>query len=67
MPKSNTKSKLEKIESLVRAYHLALDKREHGGIAQDRLVKGVEHVLDMPWKQGEELAKSKNEKHLDNV
>ena len=49
--------KLDKIKSLIDEYHLALDKRAHGGVAQDKLTKGIEQTLEKPWVQGEELKK----------
>lgn len=36
----------------VRAYYEALDRREHGGVAQDKALRGVQDVLGMEWVQG---------------
>ncbi|CAB4127114.1 hypothetical protein UFOVP78_49 [uncultured Caudovirales phage] len=49
------RSALAAVRAAVADYHLALDRREHGGVAQDRAVKAIEETLDMPWRQGEEM------------
>lgn len=36
-------------------YHHALDTRQHGGVAADKMVKAVEAALGKPWKQGATL------------
>ena len=43
------------LREAVTAYHLALDRREHGGVAGDKLVNAVQSILKMPWKQGAAL------------
>jgi hypothetical protein len=35
----------------VKEYYAALTAREHGGVAQDRAFKKIEHVLGMSWHQ----------------
>lgn len=50
-------SVIEKVGLAVGRYHLALDNRQHGGIAANNLVNEVMDILDMPWNSG--LAKSK--------
>lgn len=47
-------------EAVIR-YHLALDRREHGGVAASKLVDEVQDILDMPWIQGAALARVKAE------
>lgn len=39
----------------LRAYHHALDTRQHGGVAANALVAALERALDAPWKQGATL------------
>ncbi len=46
----------DRLRDAVTAYHLSLDRREHGGIAGSRLVDAVQDILEMPWKQGAALA-----------
>lgn len=48
---------LAKVRQAVAVYHLALDNREHGGIAAHYLVEAVQQALGMPWRQGVEKAK----------
>lgn len=43
---------LTQIEEALKDYHRALDRREHGGVAQDKMVHKVEEILAMPWFQG---------------
>ena len=33
-------------------YYAALDRREHGGQAQDKAFRAIEHALGMHWIQG---------------
>lgn len=47
---------LTEIRDAISGYYLALDKREHGGIAQDRAFKKIEQALGMNWVQGAALA-----------
>jgi hypothetical protein len=46
--------KLERITEAIRDYHLALDNREHGGLAQDACMKAIENVLGLYYFQGQE-------------
>ncbi len=48
--------RIARLEAAVTAYHLSLDRREHGGIAGNRLVDAVQNILGMPWNQGAALA-----------
>lgn len=48
-------TKLNNIEKAIRDYHYALDIRQHGGVAQDMAIKKIESILNLPWRQGEEL------------
>lgn len=43
----------------IRDYHFSLDSREHGGVAADKAIKAIETALNLPWRQGEELARRK--------
>jgi hypothetical protein len=42
-------------EAVIR-YHLALDRREHGGVAASKLADEVQDILGQPWIQGAALA-----------
>lgn len=51
---------LERIETAIKDYHYALDTRQHGGVAADRVVKIVETTLGLPWERGlEERSRAK--------
>lgn len=41
---------LEKVKVALREYHAALDRREHGGIAQDKCIKAIQDALGMHWR-----------------
>lgn len=43
------------VSAAVTRYHLALDRREHGGVAASKLVDEVQDILGMPWIQGATL------------
>lgn len=43
------------IREVIERYHLALDRREHNGIAAGVAVAEIEDLLDMPWVKGEAL------------
>lgn len=45
--------KLYAIEKAVKKYYLALDRREHGSIAQDKALTEIQEALGMTWLQGE--------------
>lgn len=47
---------VEAIKQAVREYHLALDKRMHGGVAQGAAMHKIEAALGMSWVQGAALA-----------
>lgn len=51
---------LGEVVHALRRYHLALDKREHGGLAAEHLVDELEAILAMPWHQGEETKRQKD-------
>lgn len=40
------------LRQAVLGYYAALDKREHGGMAQDRAFPAIEQALGMHWVQG---------------
>lgn len=52
---NNALASLNIIRNVIRAYHLALDKREHGGVAADHALQAIQEELEMPWQQGKEL------------
>lgn len=45
------KDRIEKVGEAIREYHDALDRREHGGVAQDKAIHKIEMILEMPWMQ----------------
>lgn len=57
LPINTTGNQIKTIIEAIRQYHLSLDQREHGGVAQDKAIHAIEGVLGMPWRRGEELAK----------
>lgn len=48
---------LARIRAEIRDYHHALDRREHGGLAQERALNAIQNILGMPWRQGDETAR----------
>lgn len=43
---------LAAVRMAVRCYYAALDRREHGGVAQDKAFRAIEQALGMRWIQG---------------
>lgn len=41
--------RLERVIHALDEYHEALDRREHGGVAQDKAIKAIEAVFARPW------------------
>ncbi|MGZ8171846.1 MULTISPECIES: hypothetical protein [Methylobacter] len=56
--------KLSNVEKAVKKYYLALDKREHGGIAETQAFDEIQQVLGMSWQQGEALNESQAEESI---
>ena len=48
-------AKVANVRKAVAEYHLALDRREHGGGAAHICLTKVEVALEMPWVQGAAL------------
>jgi hypothetical protein len=46
---------LAAVRQAVREYHQALDRRAHGGVAQDAAMHKIEAALGQPWVQGATL------------
>jgi len=44
------------VSELILDYHFALDTREHGGIAANRLINDLQELFGMNWEQGKEKA-----------
>jgi hypothetical protein len=61
MGRCEHQAKLLKVEKAINKYYMALDKREHGGIAQDRAFNEIQQALGMSWQQGEALTESGGE------
>lgn len=49
-------AKVANVRKAVAEYHLALDRRQHGGVAADACLTKVQVALEMPWVQGAALA-----------
>ncbi|WP_339023769.1 hypothetical protein [Aeromonas salmonicida] len=49
-------SAMERLSAAVTRYHLALDRREHGGVAASKMADEVQDILGQPWIQGAALA-----------
>lgn len=41
--------RIEAVEKIISEYHDALKRREHGGVAQDKAIKAIEQLYDMPY------------------
>ena len=48
-------SKVGDIQKVINEYYLALDTRQHGGVAQDRAFNKIQQILGMNWSRGEQL------------
>ncbi|WP_027854271.1 hypothetical protein [Marinobacterium litorale] len=48
--------KIYAIEKAVTKYYLALDNREHGGVAENKAFNEIQEILGMSWKRGETAA-----------
>lgn len=51
-----TQETIDAVRAQVAGYYAALDRREHGGVAQSRAMHGIEAALGMNWVQGATLA-----------
>lgn len=49
------KETITEIRSAIQEYYHALDRREHGSIAQNKALEKIQSVLGMYWIQGESL------------
>ena len=47
------------IKKAIEKYYLALDNREHGGVAEDKAFQEIQNILGLHWEQG------KTKDHLD--
>lgn len=47
----------QKCRDAITEYYAALDRREHGGVAQNRAFAKIEEALGMHWVQGATLPK----------
>lgn len=46
---------LEQVRAAITEYHLALDRRQHGGIAGDQAFAKICNIMNMPWVQNAAL------------
>ncbi|EPT9499138.1 hypothetical protein ACVTP5_000280 [Vibrio parahaemolyticus] len=53
---SDMQACLSQIKKSIRKYHLALDRREHGGVAAHKALNDICDALDMHWEQGKTTA-----------
>lgn len=44
---------VNEVKKIVQNYHLALDRRQHGGVAAGKAIKRLETLLGMYWQQGQ--------------
>ncbi len=47
-----------RIQHAITEYHHALDVRQHGGVAADKLTSTIQEIMGMPWIQGATLQAS---------
>lgn len=52
---SPEKKIIGQIRAAIREYHLALDNRDHQGVAAGKALDSIRETLRMPWVQGKEL------------
>ena len=58
--RNKMQDQLTLIKQQLESYHLALDLRQHGGVAAQNFVHNVEKILEMPWVQGEAQKRAGN-------
>lgn len=51
----------DRMREAISDYYLALDERQHGGIAMDRAFQKIEGILGMRWVRGAELRRRATE------
>lgn len=49
--------KLQLVREAINGYYLALDRREHGGVAENKAFQQIQNILGMNWNRGEQLKK----------
>ncbi len=54
---NESRQTVSKILKSVASYHLALDRRQHGGAACSTLAGEIEAILSAPWVPGQELTR----------
>lgn len=54
---------LVKIRDAITRYHLALDERQHGGVAASAALDAIQETLGMQWVQGTALAAKEAHPH----
>ena len=47
------KLKIYAIEKAIKKYYLALDNREHGGVAEHKAFAEIQRILEMNWDHGQ--------------
>jgi hypothetical protein len=57
--RDEAQKQIESIRQAIRDYFLALDERQHGGLAQDKAFNAICTELGMSWRQGKERAARK--------
>jgi len=45
----------DRIRAAIKGYYAALDRREHGGVAESKAFNEIQEILGMHWVQGESL------------
>lgn len=52
MTQTKPTGRLAEVEVVVREYHSALDRREHGDIACHRAMEKIEAIMGLEWRAG---------------
>lgn len=55
-PQQPSPGELQAVRNAVLGYYSALDRRQHGGVAQDAAFRAIEQALGMHWVQGASLS-----------
>ena len=47
---------ITEIKAAINEYYLALDTRQHGGVAQNKAFDRIQEILGMNWERGQQLS-----------
>lgn len=54
---AQSEQKVQQIKQAIGDFYVALDARQHGGVAMSVALDKIERLLGMSWRQGEETKK----------